>query len=160
MNLMTGFTDIGILEGRMELDETLQNAAYLSHPILFADGSLEENMFGNKISPELLEMLDITFQDKNINESGSNLSYGEQQKLALLRVLSSDCGVIVLDEPFTNLDHETIGRLSDYIASLKNKKSIIAIMHSPELDQAADVILKIDNEQILCDMRQSDSVSC
>lgn len=160
VNLMTGFTDIGILEGRMELDETLQNAAYLSHPILFADGSLEENMFGNKISQELLAMLDITFQDKIINESGSNLSYGEQQKLALLRVLSSDCGVIVLDEPFTNLDHETIGRLSGYIASLRKKKSIIVIMHSPELDQAADVILKIDNEKILCDMRQSDSVSC
>lgn len=160
VNLMTGFTDIGILEGRMELDETLQNAAYLSHPILFADGSLEENMFGNKIPQKLLEMLDITFQDKIINESGSNLSYGEQQKLALLRVLSSDCDVIVLDEPFTNLDHETIGRLSDHIASLRKKKSLIVIMHSPELDQAADVILKIDKEKILCDTRRLDSIFC
>ncbi len=93
-------------------------------------------------------MLDITFQDKTIHESGGNLSYGEQQKLALLRVLSADADVIVLDEPFTNLDHESIDRLSNYISSLKNKKSIIAIMHSPELDQAADIILKIDNEKI------------
>lgn len=148
VNLMTGFTDIGILEGRMELDETLQNAAYLSHPILFADGSFEENMFGEKISPELFEVLGITFQNKSINESGSNLSYGEQQKLALFRVLSADTDVVVLDEPFTNLDQESIDRLSDYIVSLKTKKSIIAIMHSPEWDQFADVILRIENEKI------------
>lgn len=78
----------------------------------------------------------------------------------LLRVLSSDCDVIVLDEPFTNFDHETIGCLSNHIASRRKKKSIIAIMHSPELDQAADVILKINKEKILCDTRRSDSVSC
>ena len=105
-------------------------------------------MFGEKISPELFEVLGITFQNKSINESGSNLSYGEQQKLALFRVLSADTDVVVLDEPFTNLDQESIDRLSDYIVSLKTKKSIIAIMHSPEWDQFADVILRIENEKI------------
>lgn len=148
-NLLTGFSDIGVFEGHIEIDKTLSNASYLSHPILFADGTVEENLFGRKIDPELLGVLDISFQNKTINESGSNLSYGEQQKLALLRVLSSDATVVVLDEPFTNLDYECIRRLSDYIVELKKKKSVIAIMHSPELDQFADIILKIDNKRLV-----------
>ena len=106
-------------------------------------------MFGQKVESALYDVLGISFQDKIINESGTNLSYGEQQKLALLRVLSSNTNVIVLDEPFTNLDQECIGRLSEYIAELKKQKSIISIMHSSEFDQFADVILKIDNGQLV-----------
>ena len=83
-----------------------------------------------------------------IGEGGATLSGGEKQKLAIARALLKDAPVVVLDEPFTNLDQESIDRLSDYIVSLKTKKSIIAIMHSPEWDQFADVILRIENERI------------
>lgn len=148
-NLLTGFTDIDIFDGSMAMDESLSKAAYLSHPILFTEGTLEENLFGEKIDPELLRVLNINFRDKAIEESGGNLSYGEQQKVALLRVLSSDSSVVILDEPFTNLDRETIKNLSEYIADLKNRKSVIAIMHSSELDKYADMVLKIEDHKIL-----------
>ncbi len=71
VNLMTGFTNIGILEGRMELDEALQNAAYLSHPILFADGSLEENMFGGKNPPKLLRCWTSRSKTKQFMNQGA-----------------------------------------------------------------------------------------
>ena len=71
-------------------------------------------------------------------------SFGE----AVTELAAEYPDVVVLDEPFTNLDQESIDRLSDYIVSLKTKKSIIAIMHSPEWDQFADVILRIENEKI------------
>lgn len=57
--------------------------------------------------------------------------------------------LVVLDEPFTNLDHKCTGHLSDYIVGLKKKKSVIAIMHSPELDQFTDIVLKIDNKRLV-----------
>lgn len=149
-NLLTGFTDIGIFDGSMQLDHSLSKASYLSRPILFADGDIKENMFGQPIDPDVFEMLGITFKDKIINESGSNLSFGEQQKLGLLRVLSSDAEVIILDEPFTNLDQESIDRVTAFISTIKNKKSIIAIMHSTEFDTLADKIFQINDGKLQC----------
>ena len=51
---------------------------------------------------------------------------------------SSPSPVVVLDEPFTNLDKETIARLTDSLLAEKEHKAIIAITHSPELDAGAD----------------------
>ncbi|MFZ3069731.1 MAG: AAA family ATPase [Anaerolineaceae bacterium] len=114
-------------------------------------------MFGVEIDQEVYEILGASFEGKNINESGNNLSLGEQQKLGLLRVLSSKAAVVVLDEPFTNLDKDTIYSLTAYIAKIKGKKSIIVITHSPELDPFADMILRIDSgslvridQQVIC----------
>lgn len=150
VNLLTGFADIDIFDSRIELDETLSRTAYLSHPLLFTNGDLNENMFGKEINPIVLDMLGITFQDKKINESGNNLSFGEQQKVGLLRVLSSNSKVLVLDEPFTNLDQVSIERLTTYIAELKKEKTVIVIMHSHELDEFADIMLNISNEKLEC----------
>lgn len=156
-NYLTGFVDIDVFDGTVKLDNSLSNAAYLSYPILFAEGNIEENMFGVEIDQEVYEMLGASFEGKNINESGNNLSLGEQQKLGLLRVLSSKAAVVVLDEPFTNLDKDTIYSLTAYIAKIKGKKSIIVITHSPELDPFADMILRIDSgslvridQQVIC----------
>ena len=110
-------------------------------------------MFGKKMDKEVMEMLGIDYEDKIIDESGSNLSFGEQQKLGLLRVLSSDAETVVLDEPLTNLDRKTIESLTNYIVKKKNERSFIAIMHSTELDEAADIIIEIKDEKLYVDDR-------
>lgn len=68
--------------------------------------------------------------------------------MGLVRVFSSNAEVVVLDEPLMNLDEESIGNLTAYIAEIKKEKSIIAIMHSAELDAMADMILRIDNKKL------------
>lgn len=150
-NLLTGFADRNAFDGSIALDDALADASYFSHPILFTDGDVKENMFGKEINPAVFDVLGISFSDKKINESGSNLSLGEQQKLGLLRVLSSDAEVIVLDEPFANLDRESINRLAAYLSKLKRRKSILAIVHSPELDAFADVLIRIHNGELVCE---------
>lgn len=121
----------------------------LSYPILLVHGSLEENLFNEKSKENLFEVLNIDFRNKIIDDKSRNLSFGEQQKLNLLRVLSRDSSVIILDEHFTNLDKESIESLTKYILSLKGKVSIIAITHSPELDESADYILNIVDGKIV-----------
>ena len=112
-------------------------------------GSLEENLFNEKSKENLFEFLNIDFRNKIIDDKSRNLSFGEQQKLNLLRVLSRDSSVIILDEPFINLDKESIDSLTKYILSLKGKVSIIAITHSPEFDESADYILNIVDGKIV-----------
>ncbi len=94
---------------------------------------------------EVFKMLNITFENKEINENVRNLSFGEQQKVNLLRVLSSDKKVVILDEPFTNLDKETIHNLVDYINKYKSEKAFIIVCHSTELDTIANAIYEIED---------------
>lgn len=52
-NLLTGFIDIDIFDGILKLNHSLSKAAYLSHPILFAEGDIKENMFGAEINQDI-----------------------------------------------------------------------------------------------------------
>ena len=128
---------------------SLKDAAYLSYPILIVRGSFYDNLFGRAVPEDLYHALNVNISDKDIDDNIVNLSYGEQQKLNLLRVFSLNSKVIILDEPFTNLDQSSIEHLTHYIASKKGSVSIIAIMHSDELDQYADHILEIRHCQLI-----------
>lgn len=148
VNYLTGFSDVKAFSGDIEIDESLSHVSYLSYPILTVEGSLEDNMFGKEMDRDLLKVLNINFDGKTIDAAGETLSFGEKQKLNLLRVLSSKENVIVLDEPFSNLDKETIASLSAYLESLKGKKTVIAIVHSNDLDSIADNIYTIHDQKI------------
>jgi len=148
LNYISGYSGVKSFEGNITIDNSLKNAAYLTYPIIFVDGDLKENMFGKEMNRELLKTLNIAFENKEISGKITNLSFGEQQKVNLLRVLSDDAEVVLLDEPFTNLDADTIEKLAEYLGHLKEKKSIIAIVHSNELDPYADQILEIKDLKI------------
>lgn len=45
-----------------------------------------KNMYEIPIDKELMHLLQVDFSDKEILSNPVNLSYGQQQKLALLRV--------------------------------------------------------------------------
>lgn len=143
INLLTNYGQFSDYKGALSFDQTLNRPAYLTYPLLLTSGSFEDNLFGKGYDPAVAELLDLTFKDKTIDDEKVNLSFGEGQKLNLLRVLSEPSSVVVLDEPFSNLDTNTIARLSQYLIDLKGQKAVVAITHSPELDKAADRILRI-----------------
>ncbi len=148
LNYITSFADPAQFEGNMELDNSLRDVAYLSYPILVTDGSVAENLFGKEVDENLFGVLRVDFRDKVITESPVNLSFGEQQKLNLLRILSLDSHVLMLDEPFSNLDQKTTEELVHYIAKIKGQKSIFVIAHSDELDAITDVVLTIRDREL------------
>ena len=149
VNFITGYSDPGSFTGDISIDISLKNVAYLSYPILLINGTLQENLFNKSIKNHLIDTLNIDFKDKVIDNKSRNLSFGQQQKLNLLRVLSRDSSVVILDEPFTNLDKESIDSLTKYIISLKGSVTVIAITHSDELDAEADYILNIMDNKII-----------
>lgn len=148
VNFITGYSDPGSFTGNISIDTSVKDVAYLSYPILLVSGNLKENLFNKSMKEELINILNIDFENKIIDDKSRNLSFGQQQKLNLLRVLSKDSNVIILDEPFTNLDKETIESLTKYIIGLKGSVTIIAITHSEELDESADYILDIRDKKI------------
>lgn len=56
--------------------------------------------------------------------------------------------MLILDELLSSLDDYTQSNLIKYIKGLKGKATTFVIMHSPELDEYADVILDIRSEKL------------
>ena len=148
INYLTGYAHKEVCSGNVQIDESVLSVAYLSYPVLLIQGDLKDNMFGKNIDNSASDMLGISFQNKEINDTVINLSYGEQQKINLLRILSENTATIILDEPFTNLDKDTKKRLVNYLDKIKKDKTIIVIDHSLALDEIADRIYEIKNERM------------
>lgn len=143
LNLMLGNVSCKNSEGKISLAKEMDKTAFLTYPFFAINGNFEDNLCDIPKNEELIRLLKIDFEDKEITSNPINLSYGQQQKLALLRVLGLDAPILFLDEPLSNLDVETQKNLVEYVSSLKGKKTIIIIMHSDEFDDIADGIIRI-----------------
>lgn len=75
------------------------------------------------------------------------ISGGEQQRVAVARVLHQDPDIILADEPTSDLDSETAARVLDAFRRICDESGglIIAVMHDAAMvERFADVELRID----------------
>ncbi len=79
----------------------------------------------------------------------SDLSGGEQQRVAIARSLIAETDLILADEPTGNLDFKTSREIFNYFLKLKKmKKTILFATHNRELANKADYKLSIFNGNI------------
>ncbi len=79
----------------------------------------------------------------------SNLSGGEQQRVAIARSIASDTSIILADEPTGNLDEKTSKDVFSYLLKMKQKnKTILIATHNRELANKADYTLRLSNGDI------------
>ena len=71
--------------------------------------------------------------DTWIDEAGSNLSGGEARRVALARLVLTDCPVVILDEPTTGLDADTARALAETLDGWLTGRTAVMITHDPEL---------------------------
>ncbi len=87
----------------------------------------------------------ITFLDKKygqrIDSEGSRFSRGELQKLALMRALSKDAPIILMDEPTSSLDHHSEREALRLINGEFTGKTTLIVSHRPLPSLKADWIL-------------------
>lgn len=103
------------------------------NPVLF-NGTVSENIDfqDNKLSDELLNILgiDVNFLKKNVGFMGESLSAGEKQKVAIMRCLSKNCDIYILDEVNNHLDKNSLKNIRKYIFERSNEKILICITHN------------------------------
>ncbi len=71
--------------------------------------------------------------DTWIEEDAANVSGGEARRIALARLVLTDCPVVILDEPTTGLDEATAGRLAATLDQWLAGRTAVMITHDPSL---------------------------
>jgi ATP-binding cassette, subfamily B, bacterial len=69
--------------------------------------------------------------DAPLGEAGAGLSGGEQSRLALARALAAGRPVLLLDEPFANVDPVSVKVILNALRAESGKRTIIIVTHQP-----------------------------
>jgi len=114
-------------------------------PALISGVKLKDAM---KRAKDLLEEVGLSLR---VDHKPSELSGGEQQRVAVARALMNNPKIIFADEPSGNLDSENADKLHDLIFDLREKyqQSFVVVTHNKELASRADRIITIVDGKVV-----------
>lgn len=81
--------------------------------------------------------------DTLVGQRGNNLSGGQKQKTALVKVFYKNTDVMILDEPTSAMDAEGQERLINYLSEIKKDKIIIVVTHDEKMMEVADEVVRM-----------------
>jgi ABC transport system ATP-binding/permease protein len=118
--------------------------------LLSGDEKLIQHMIGKmedfKAWDYEVQVKQILFKLKltDLNALIKNLSGGQKKRVALAKILVTDCDLLILDEPTNHLDLDMIEWLEDYLSS--SNKTLLMVTHDRYfLDRVCNVILELSD---------------
>lgn len=167
MNLLLGF--LPVQNGEIYFNETPVNTetikkywpyiayvrqqSFFIHDTLLRNITLEEDHYNpEQLKSALhisgLEELVKKFPEgteKIITENGKNISGGQQQRIAIARALYKNAPLILLDEPFNELDEEATQSLLQHFKGLSaTGRSVVMITHDKKSLSYCNKIISLD----------------
>ena len=86
--------------------------------------------------------------DTVIGTSGTYLSGGEQQRIALARAILKDAPIVVLDEATAFADPENEAKIQEAFGRLTQERTVIMIAHRLSTVTGADKIILLDEGRV------------
>ncbi|MBT5951113.1 MAG: ABC transporter ATP-binding protein [Betaproteobacteria bacterium] len=156
-------------EGEMILDGTplsgpdalrrWQNGiGYVPQGLFIIDGSIADNVAFGDANPDLERVQEAAEMAQlgeylreqpdgvldQVGEYGALLSGGQKQRVVIARALYRDPDLIAFDEATAALDVESERGLTDYLATFKSEKTMLAIAHRITTIKHCDKILYLE----------------
>jgi ATP-binding cassette subfamily F protein uup len=89
----------------------------------------------------------FTLKLPDLNALIMNLSGGQKKRVALAKILVTDCDLLILDEPTNHLDLDMIEWLEDYLT--RSAKTLLMVTHDRYfLDRVCNVILELSDREL------------
>lgn len=99
-----------------------------------------------RLAPEAMKarahaLLDAVGLGAKTHRLGTQLSGGEQQRVAVARALANQPTILLADEPTGNLDVKNSGLVFDLLTRLakEQNQAVVLVTHNPEIAQRCDV---------------------
>ena len=101
------------------------------------------------IEEDLLEQVAAIGMDFDIGNRGDKLSGGQQQKLAIARVLLKKPKVLIMDEATSALDNASQTRIQNLIEKWKGSCTVISVIHRLDLLPSFDKVAVMKSGRIV-----------
>jgi ABC-type bacteriocin/lantibiotic exporter with double-glycine peptidase domain len=82
--------------------------------------------------------------DTPVGDEGELLSSGQRQRIAIARALIRDPTLLILDEPTTSLDRESVSELMAELSDVPGDRAVLVISHDAEVVVGADRVHRLE----------------
>lgn len=115
---------------------------------------LDNRRIEDKKLKYIIDLLNLSGKERYLP---TQLSGGEQQRVAIGRAIINNPSIILADEPTGNLDTKNSDEIMEYLkySNKKYNQTIIMVTHNEKIALKSDRIIKIQDGSILFDKKNS-----
>jgi putative ABC transport system ATP-binding protein len=143
---------IGFVFQTFNLVPYLTSVENVQVPLMLA-GTIEASQ--RRVATSLLERVGLA---DRLNHKPSELSVGQQQRVALARMLANDPEVVLADEPTGSLDPDTTQQITEFLVALNAEgRTIVMVTHNKDSAARAQRILWLVDGRVYSEKPRKES---
>jgi ATP-binding cassette, subfamily B, heavy metal transporter len=124
--------------------------SYISQGDHIVDDTIRANFLTDEVDDEVMDatLLRVGVQAGDLDAAAKNLSIGQQQRVALARMLADSSDIVIMDEPLAGLDAFTFRDVSAELAKLltSRERTILMVSHRLSFAAYADHVIVLGDE--------------
>jgi cell division transport system ATP-binding protein len=142
---------------RRKLGIVFQDFRLIERKTVFENVALPLRIAGNNkssIRKKVNSLLKLVHLENKKDSFPSQMSGGEQQRVAFIRAIAANPDIIIADEPTGNVDRELASQLFELLELINSKgKTVIVVTHDMELvKKYSHRTITIENGKIISDI--------
>jgi ABC-type multidrug transport system ATPase subunit len=152
-----------VILGKKKFHDICQQVGYMAHPsLLYDEMSGMENLeyfarlYGFTSGTRCAEVIRAVGLDPGLARPVGQYSQGMRQRMSLARALLNDPRILLLDEPFSNVDVHSATEMVRLLAGTRERgKTIFVVTHQASLlEGAADEFVWMESGKIVARTRE------